>query len=77
MPGVSLVRLVEVWGWTGVTLKFDVREDTGGYALHVDTAQTNIEIGATEGELRRLLVDLTHEFDAREVSDSGGGKDGS
>lgn len=47
-----------------MTLKFDVQEDMGGYALHVDTAQTNIEIGATEAELRRLMIDLLHEFPA-------------
>jgi hypothetical protein len=52
-----------------MTLKFDVREDMGGYSLHIDTAQTNIEVGATEAELRRLLIDLTHEFDVEmEVS---------
>lgn len=45
-----------------MTLKFDVSEDMGGYALFVDTAQTNIEVGATDGELRRLLIDLIHEF---------------
>jgi hypothetical protein len=36
----------------------------GGYALHIDTAQTNIEVGATEAELRRLMIDLVHELDA-------------
>lgn len=43
--------------------KFTVTEDMGGYGLHIDTAQTNIEVGATEAELRRLLIDLAHEFD--------------
>jgi hypothetical protein len=47
-----------------MTLKFDVSEDMGGYALHIDTAQTNIEVGATEAELRRLMIDLVHELDA-------------
>lgn len=50
-----------------MTLKFDISEDMGGYSLHVDTAQTNIEVGATEAELRRLLIDLLHEFDIDEV----------
>lgn len=45
-----------------MTLKFDVAEDMGGYVLFVDTAQTNIEVGATEAELRRLLIDLIHEL---------------
>lgn len=45
-----------------MSLKFNVLEDMGGYGLHVDTAQTNIEVGATEAELRRLLIDLYHEF---------------
>jgi len=43
-----------------MSLKFDVAEDMRGHALFVDTAQTNIEVGATESELRRLLVDLMH-----------------
>jgi hypothetical protein len=49
-----------------VTLKFDVREDMSGFSLHVDTAQTNLEIGATENELRRLMIDLMHEFEMDE-----------
>jgi hypothetical protein len=48
-----------------MTLKFDVSEDMGGYALHIYTAQTNIEVGATEAELRRLMVDLIHELDTQ------------
>lgn len=43
--------------------KFSVNRDMGGYSLHVDTAQTNLEIGATEAELRRLMIDLAGEFD--------------
>lgn len=45
-----------------MSLKFDVNKDMGGYSLHIDTAQTNIEVGATERELRRLMIDLQHEF---------------
>lgn len=45
-----------------MSLKFTVAEDMGGYSLFIDTAQTNIEVGATEDELRRLLIDLTHEL---------------
>jgi len=52
-----------------VTLKFDVREDMSAYSLHVGTAQTNIEVGATEAELRRLMIDLIHEFGDGETSD--------
>jgi len=51
-----------------MTLKFDVREDMSGYSLHVGTAQTNIEVGATENELRRLMIDLMHEFEIDEQS---------
>jgi len=51
-----------------VTLKFEVREDMSGYSLHVGTAQTNIEVGATENELRRLMIDLMHEFEIDEQS---------
>jgi len=58
-----------------MTLKFDVSEDMGGYALHIDTAQTNIEIGATEDELRRLLIDLVHELDAYDSLHTGGDRD--
>lgn len=46
-----------------MSLKFDVREDMGGHSLHIDTAQTNIEVGATEAELRRLAIDIVHELD--------------
>jgi hypothetical protein len=46
-----------------VPTKFTITDDMGGYALHIDTEQTNIEIGATERELRRLLIDLAAEFD--------------
>jgi len=45
----------------------------GGYSLHVDTAQTNIEVGATEDELRRLMIDLLHEFG---LEDEAGGEEG-
>lgn len=43
-----------------MSLKFDVGEDMGGYWLKADTAQTDIHVGATESELRRLLVELYH-----------------
>jgi hypothetical protein len=46
-----------------MTLKFTVAEDMSGYSLFVDTAQITIEVGATEEELRRLMVDLLHELD--------------
>lgn len=60
-----------------MTLKFDVCEDMGGYSLHVDTEQTNIQVGATEGELRRLMIDLIHEFDlSANVGKSDGNVDG-
>lgn len=44
-----------------MTLKFDVREGMDGYTLHIDTEQVNAEVGATEAELRRLMVDLLAE----------------
>jgi hypothetical protein len=53
-----------------MTLKFDVCEDMGGYRLLVDTSQTNLEVGATEAELRRLLIDLLHEFDIEDADTS-------
>lgn len=52
-----------------MTLKFNVMEDMGGYSLHIDTAQTNIEVGATEAELRRLMIDLIHEFDVEQEAE--------
>lgn len=45
-----------------MTLKFTVQQGMEGYALHIDTAQTTIEVGARENELRRLMIDLEHEF---------------
>lgn len=44
-----------------MTLKFDIHGDSGGYELQIDTDQTVIQVAATEPELRRLLIDLTHE----------------
>lgn len=49
-----------------MSLKFSVQKDMRGYSLHVDTEQTNIEVGASEAELRRLMLDLAHEFDIPE-----------
>lgn len=45
-----------------MSLKFTVGQDMSGYSLFIDTAQTTIEVGATERELQRLAVDLQHEI---------------
>jgi len=65
-----------------MTLKFDVREDMSGYSFHIDTVETNIEVGATENELRRLMIDLMHELEVEQQSlqtetdqSDGGGHD--
>lgn len=44
-----------------MTLKFDVEEVGDGYDLHVNLPSGEMTIRATEGEMRRLLVDLLHD----------------
>lgn len=55
-----------------MTLKFDVMNDQRGYGLHVDGDETSVYVDASEAELRRLLIDLQHEFGTTETSEPEG-----
>jgi len=41
-----------------MSLKFDVVEQDGEYAMKIATEETQTQIQATEAELRRLMIDL-------------------
>lgn len=44
-------------------LKFDIlNSDERGYEVLIRTDKASINVNATEPELRRLLIDLQHEF---------------
>lgn len=43
-------------------LKFDVQEEADGYDLVINLPSGTIRVQATEGELRRLMIDLLHDL---------------
>ena len=50
-------------------LKFDVQETEDGYDLVVNLPSGTIRVQATEGELRRLLIDLLYDVGIEEGHD--------
>lgn len=45
-----------------MTLKFDVEEKGDGYDLVVNLPSGTVRVQATEGEMRRLMIDLVHDL---------------
>lgn len=52
-----------------MTLKFDIKQIGTEQYLCIDTDDAMIRVEASDNELRRLLIDLIHEFDVPRCDD--------
>jgi hypothetical protein len=48
--------------------KFTVSETTEGYGMTVNTDDATYRVQANKQELRRLMIDLIHEFEAFDLT---------